>query len=186
MPTRPPTVTSEKTVDAVLAKARRRLVPIRRTFVQQGSQTAPKPGPLARLVRNGDERALDLYLLVRALSTAAPFDAIRPAGMWARALNLRGPSAAAAVSRTWRRLEDYHLISRSRSGSMTSIRPLLEDGSGAGDEVPVGRRDVYFRLPAEYWTSDDRWYMKLDLAAKAMLLISLSLKGGFVLPYDRV
>lgn len=162
-------------------------MPIRRTFIQQGTQSAPKPGPLARIVRNGDERGLDLYLLMRAMATGAPFDAIRPAGMWARALNLRGPSAEAAISRTWRRLEqDYRLITRRRSGSMVSIRPLLEDGSGAPYEVPEGRRDVYLRLPAEYWSGEARWYMKLDLPAKALLLISLSLSPGFPLPYDRV
>jgi hypothetical protein len=182
----PPVATSEETVDALMGKARRRLVPIRRVFVQQGTQRKPEPGPLSVIVRNHDERALDLYLLMRALASHEPYEANQPAPLWARCLALRGPSAAAAISRTWKRLEDdYRLISRKRSGELASITPLMEDGSGDPYAPPTRRDDIYLRVPVDYWTSPQRWYLRLELPAKAMLLIGLSLKPGFPLPYDK-
>src|SRR5437763_1603129 len=105
-----PTSSSHDTAVALVQQARRRLVPIRRTFVQQGTQRKPLVGPLARIVRKRDERALDLYLLMRALATADPYDATQHAEVWARALNLVGSSGVATVSRIWTRLVKYKLV----------------------------------------------------------------------------
>ena len=59
--------TPKDTVKALLESGNRLGggVPLRKTFVQQGSRTAPQPGPLASLVRNGDQRGLDTFLSSR-------------------------------------------------------------------------------------------------------------------------
>ncbi len=92
-------------------------VPIRRTFVQQGPQREPVPGPLHPLLRGHDERALDLFLLHRAAASSEPWDVVRDARMWARALGLPTPkdNGASAVSKAWARLEKHRLIQRART-----------------------------------------------------------------------
>ena len=178
------TVTAEDTVAAMLKKSKRRRLGLRRMFVQSGPQGRPVPGPLASFVRGHDELGLDLCLLMRAVASAPPYQANYDAAVWARALNLRGPSATATISRAWKRLEDARLIERGRVGRKARITALQEDGSGAPYAAPTGAtEDPYFQVPVAYWL--DGWYMKLGLAAKAMLLIALSLRDGFVLPTDR-
>ncbi|WP_158021538.1 hypothetical protein [Mycolicibacterium chubuense] len=96
---------------------------------------------------------------------------------------------AAVVSRTWRRLDQkYSLITRGKIGRKAVFTSLREDGSREDYTAPSGR-DVdnrYFQLPFDYWTDDQAWYRTLNLAAKAMLLISSTLKPGFILPGERV
>lgn len=48
-------------------------VNIRNSFVQGGDQKHPVPGPLHKMVRAQDDRALDLFLLHRALVSAEPW-----------------------------------------------------------------------------------------------------------------
>ena len=91
------------------------------------------------------------------------------------------------MSKTWRRLEGLRLIERKRAGRLANVTLLREDGSGDAYVPPgaEGTRDPYFTLPFAYWTADDEWHRKLDLAAKAMLLIALSLQDDFILPYEK-
>lgn len=106
MPKKPPTVTQAETIAAFLERSKRADVPIRKTFVQQGQGKVRDPGPIASLVSNHDERALDLYLLAHAAASADPFDIVLPADTWARALGMSATaSARSAVSKTFRRLE---------------------------------------------------------------------------------
>lgn len=191
-PTKLPPATGDETVDDLLRTSRRRTrsVPVRRSFVQQGTQGKPKPGPLAALLHAHDERGLDLFLLHRAMASAHPWDVTRDARVWARALGLPGDggSSVAAVSKTWRRLEKTHtLIRRERRGRLAKITALREDGSGNEYSFPTGtgRKEWYFRVPYSYWSASDRWYRNLSLPAKAVLLISLSLPTDFVLPTER-
>lgn len=183
----------DETVDDLLRKSGRstRSVPVRRVFVQQGAQRDPHPGPLAGLLRAHDERGLELFLLHRAIASADPWDVTRDARVWARALGLQQESdgGVAAVSKAWRRLDSNHaLVRRERRGRLAKITALREDGSGATYTYPTGSRrdEKYFRLPYEYWTAEARWYRTLTFRAKAMLLVSLSLPAGFVLPTRRV
>jgi len=65
---------------------------------------------------------------------------------------------------------------------------LREDGSGApyahpGEGSGSGKRDPYLQLPFAYWL--DGYYDRLQLPAKAMLLIALSLPRRFPLPAER-
>lgn len=118
---------------------------------------------------------------MRLLAIKEPYDATQPAAGWARALDLRGPSAEATVSRIWTRLVKYKLVTRRRAKNMASMIPLLEDGSG-DPFVRVAEHDRYLRLPVSYGSADVSLYRRLDLPAKAMLLIALSLPPGFYLP----
>jgi hypothetical protein len=160
-------------------------VPIRRTFVQGGPQQAPVPGPLAGFVTAHDEGALDLYLLVLALASHEPWRAELAGRVWGRALGLGEHKAAlATVSKTFRRLEDRGLIDRSRTGRRLSVALLREDSSGEAYAAP-NKPERWFRLPFAYWDPDLRWYEKLSLPGKAMLLVAASLRSPFYLPYEK-
>ena len=60
---------------------------------------------------------------------------------------------------------------------------MAEDASGVQYVHPSRAREAYFKLPYAYWL--DGWNVKLDLPAKAMLLIAMSLEDGFVLPVEK-
>ncbi len=191
-PPHPLAADQDETVDDLLRTSARttQTVPLRRVFLQQGAQRKPRPGPLAALLRAHDERALDLFLLHRAMASAEPWDVTRDARVWARALGLHRDTDAgvAAVSKTWRRLEESHtLVCRDRRGRLAKITALREDGLGKSYTSPNGskRSERYFKLPYDYWTAQQRWYRVLPFHAKVMLLVSLSLPAGFVLPTQR-
>lgn len=181
--------TPRETVEALLESGNRLngKVPLRRVFVQQGSRGDPEPGPLASLVHNGDQRGLDLFLLLKAVASAPPFNSSRSAGVWARALRFTGKTAdEQTVSRIWRRLAGLRLVSRSRSGRLADIGLLREDGSGEVYVHPGTAGDPYLQLPVAYWLDEDeRWCSTLGLPAKAMLLVALSLRPGFLLPVEK-
>lgn len=190
MPKQPPVgheaVTREESVVALLKKSqRRRHVPIRRTFVQQGTRPEPQPGPLATFVRNRDGRGLDLYLLHRALATKEPYDTRVEAGAWARMVNLDPVRGVTVVSRAWARLVEMKLVTRRRSGRLAVVTSLREDGSGEPYTRPSGKDgDTYFQMPLGYWL--DGFDIQLSLRAKAMLLICLTLQEWSALPTERV
>lgn len=182
--TSPPVVTQQDTINELLKKSGRPSIPLRRTFVQRGRGSKLKPGPLADFVRKHDMRALDLYLLAVALASHEPFLAVQPSGVWARALGLRGSSRRAAVSRSWKRLEDLGLISRARKGRSAAVTLLREDGTGEPYTYLGSKGDPYFQVPLEYF--HDGWYAQMDLPSKAILLIALSLREEFYLPAEWV
>ena len=174
----PPTVTSGDTIRAILKRAGRRAVPIRRSFLQRENRERPSP-PLAEMVRRHDSRGLDLYLIVLAQASAGEFDVTHPAAVWARALGIEGENPRIAVSKAMGRLLAYELIKRDRVGRRAHIKLLREDGSGQAYEHPAESRDKYLQLPHGYW--EGAWHKELSLAAKAGLLIALSLPPEFFL-----
>jgi hypothetical protein len=185
-------IDQQSTVEALLHRSKRsgHAVPIRWTFVQRkDSRGRPQGGPLAGIVRCHDERSLDLYLLLRAVATAEPWNCAEDARIWARALGLvdqHGEHDIEAVSKAWRRLERHGLISRGRKGHRACVTVLLEDGTGTAYSPPTRTRgDNYLKLPFVYWTADKPWYRHLTLPEKALLLIALSLPKGFVLPHKK-
>lgn len=182
---KPAVASRNDTIAALLDRSNRDHVPVRTTFLQQGTGRRRTPGPLAALVSNRDERALDLYLLYRSVTSSGDYDVTLGAGVWARALGLSdSPSALSAVSKASRRLDRLKLIARSRDGSRAKITVLDESGTGDPYTHPGSARGQrYLKLPHAYWT--DAWDLKLNLAAKAVLLIALSLDDGFVLPAER-
>lgn len=181
----------QQTIEALLARSKRRsdAVPIRWTFVQQGVQREPRPGPLRALVHRGAERALELYLLLHAIASSPPWDATEDARIWARALGLYLPGGrrenAGAISKTWRQLEDLRLVRRERDGRLARVTLLREDGHGGDYEQPSGAADdPYLQLPYDYWR--EGWHLRLKLADKAMLLIASTQPAGFALAHERV
>lgn len=186
---RPSPLSQEATIRLLLERSKRpnRTVPIRRQFLQQGSSGAPAPGPLRSLVRRSQPRALDLYLLVSAVTSNGDFAVTEWATTWARSIgNHDERSGTIAVSRAWKALRDLKLIERKRGEAGKSvITKLREDGSGAPYTPPGGSGDPYFQLPFEFW--DHGLHESLSLPGKAMLLITLSLrKERFALPQDRM
>jgi hypothetical protein len=175
-----------------------RAVPIRRLFVQQGAQRRPRPGPLAEMVRRHDATALDLFLLAMAKATAPVESKVHGVDVHSVVLHnvvwgrLLGDVPASTVTRAWGRLEDdYGLVRRRRNGRLMDVLILSEDGSGDDYVRPRdgGAADSYLQVPFDYWLepvhgdADRRpWIDALTLPAKAMLLIGLSLKPGFILP----
>jgi hypothetical protein len=183
----PPPISRHETLTDLLTQAKRDSVPFRTTFVQQGKGKDTKPGPLASFVYKHDERALDTYLFAHALASAEPWNCDYPSSMWIRALGLaesaEPTSAQAATSKIMKRLEYRKLIKRQRVGRTSSVTLLSEDGSGNPYVHPAKAHDQYFQLPHAYWT--ERHYETLTLPAKAILLIALSLRPRFPLPYER-
>lgn len=152
--------------------------------MQQGSRRAPRPGPLAQLVRAGAHRTLQQYLLLLALATAKPYEVRRAAAVWHRALALpETANPSSVISKSWRRLADLELVEVRRAGRLSAPRLLREDGTGTPYVPPDGsEQNRYFDLPFEYWLGPDPWYRKLTMPETAMLLVALSLEEEFVLP----
>jgi hypothetical protein len=147
---RPLAPTRQETIEELLARSKRAAVPIRWTFVQQGTRKAPKPGPLAEFVHNRDERALDAWLLAHAAASAPPFNVDLPAVVWARMFGITGNDPCSAVSKVWKRLEDRGLIARDRVRRLASVTLLREDGYGHTYTHPGANsatREPYFKLP---------------------------------------
>jgi DNA-binding IscR family transcriptional regulator len=167
-------------VEHLITKSQRMRVPIRNTFVQKGTGSESTPGALSQLVRHHDELGLDLYLLILMAATKEPHDVVYPAGTWARSLAPHQAVSTVRVSKALARLEKLKLIKRRRSGRLTVITLLNEDGSGDPYTRPMMKGDFWLQVPVEYWHQG--WYRKLSFAAKAMLLIALHRGPGFTLP----
>jgi len=186
---KPAPLDRQERVELLLAQTRRRVVPIRRSFVQQGHGHKTRPGPLAKFLTTHDDRGLEAYLLLHAMAAAAPWNCRLPSDAWVSALGLADnatpSSARTAVSKIMGRLEKRKLITRVRSKRLSDIILLKEDGSGDPYERPLNDRaeDRWLQLPHGYWL--DGHYETLHLPAKVMLLIALSRPDGFPLPYDR-
>lgn len=180
------------TIELLLKQSKRRgeAVPVRRAFVQDTENAVAlvtKPGPLHKLVRH--EKALDLLLLLYMVTSGGDFGAVERAETWGRATGLtfqHDGSAGSTVSRLWNRLAKLNLVERGTKGRLAKVTKLLEDGSGDPYTVPSGaekgtRKDVYFRIPFEYWRNG--LHTRLDLAGKVVMLIGMSLRDpSFSLP----
>ncbi len=188
-----PLVTASETVDAIVATSKRLKgeFRLRQEFVQRWVEDRPQPGPLASLVSNGDRRGLLLYLLLVTKASAPPFDATLASTVWARALDVGGGvgTARSTISKTWGRLEELGLVQRERSGRLTNVRLLREDGSGVEYTSPGEVGDRYFRVPVALWSAGPdevrRWYQALSLPELAVTLIGRSLGDGFLLPQEK-
>jgi hypothetical protein len=186
---------------ALLKNSGRSFVPVRKTFVQAPRPVAANPslraGPLSDFVTRRDRRGLDAYLIILAATSFGGEDGddwttTHPIMVWARAfgttISAERSSAANAVSKILRRLEERRLIERSRSGRERKIKVglLREDGSGEPYTRPLGKvaTERYLRLSHAYWL--DSWCDRLTLPGLAMLLIALHEKEGFSLPTEHM
>jgi hypothetical protein len=190
-----------QTREAILRRANRTAVPLRRVFVQKPrslvTEDSPeRSGPLAWFVTTKNHRALHAYLFVLAATSsgggAAGWSTTHPIRVWARAFGTTETaeltSASNAVSKLLGKLEDRALISRQRRGRERVIQVTLKREDGLGDDYtrPDGKlaADRFLKLPHEFWL--DGWLDKLKLPGLAMLLVSLSEKHGFQMPTERM
>ena len=189
----PPPLSQQETIELLLERSGRPgHFPIRNSFLEIRRGKERRPGPFAALIARRDERALQLFLLVHAVTSSdkqsGAFDVTEWATTWARTLGLFAEaSGATAVSRVWKRLAADVLITR-RRGSLrrTNITVLSEDGSGDPYTAPSGAKsDPYFKVPFAYWTDEKAWYRTLSLPARAVLLIALSREPRFYLPHNQ-
>ncbi|MFJ5658657.1 hypothetical protein ACIQD5_35670 [Streptomyces microflavus] len=190
-------MTHKESIEYLLGRSQRQgnTFPIRREFIQarvEGRLGEPTtgPGPLSKLLRA--PHALELLLLVYAVTTGGDFGVTERSQLWARAAGiymLPDRNASVAVSRQWQHLEKLGLIKRRQHGRFKRIVKLRECGLGGGRlsvaySTPTGvKGDVYFRVPFAYWR--EGWHQKLDMPGKAVLLAAMSRRREtFTLPQD--
>ncbi len=164
---------------------RRKFVPLARGFLQKRTRGGG-PAPLSWFVGSHRHRTLELYLLAHALASVDPYDVAMAARTWAAALGLPDtPSSRVSISESWSWLEHHQLVRTSRDGRLRRI--WLLDDTGSGDPYlhgsDSGARPDYFKLPHTFWL--EGWNERLDLPAKSVLLIALSLRQAFSLPHER-
>jgi hypothetical protein len=105
----------------------------------------------------------------------APEAIAAPSAEWAKAIGLTpSPGTRSMISRSWRWLEDRGLVRTELRGKVLLVRPNNEDGTRREWSHPAENNEPYFRLPHAYW--DGGFAFDLSLAAKAMLLIALSIQ----------
>ncbi|MFF1900408.1 hypothetical protein [Streptomyces sp. NPDC058206] len=187
----------EESIEYLLRRSQRRYeeFPIRQEFVRTRFRTEygePTfgPGPLSKLLRA--PLALELLLLVYAVTTGGDFGVTERSQLWARAAGIYmrpDKGASVAVSRQWQHLEKLGLIDRVQHRRYKRIVKRRESGGRIGGlatpyTVPSGAaNDVYFRVPFAYWR--EGLHEKLGMPAKAVLLAAMSRrKETFTLPQD--
>lgn len=177
----PPEVTGRDTRTAMLERATRKHVPVRKDFVQAPPGGASRHGPLKEFVTKGDLRGLRAFLIVLACCSApnaktGVYDTTHDSAVWARLLdtNVAATEQAArtAAWRTLQRLQNRGLIrcTRRPGSTMISVALLREDGSGKEYTRPNGRTaaDRFVNIPNAFWT---RGYdEQIDVPGLAMLL----------------
>ncbi|WP_094211882.1 hypothetical protein [Streptomyces sp. 2R] len=189
-------MTQKESIEYLLGRSQRQgdTFPIRREFLQarvEGLFGEPTtgPGPLSDLLRA--PHALELLLLVYAVTTGGDFGVTERSQLWGRAAGfylLPDRKASVAVSRQWQHLEKLGLIERQQHGRFKRIIKRRECGlvgeSSVAYTAPTGAKgDVYFRVPFAYWR--EGWHQKLDMPGKAVLLAAMSRRREtFTLPQD--
>ncbi|MEU1434492.1 hypothetical protein ABZ438_10385 [Streptomyces sp. NPDC005786] len=190
-------MTQEESIEYLLGRSKRKGddFPIRREFVQartkgQFGDPMTGPGPLSKLLRT--PHALELLLLVHAVTTGGDYGVTERSQLWARAAGIymrADRNASVVVSRQWQHLEKLGLIERRQHGHLKRIVKRREDGLvgrkiSAPYTTPTGaKNDVYFRVPFAYWR--DGWHQKLEMPGKAVLLAAMSRRREtFTLPQD--
>lgn len=164
-------------------------VPVRRAFVQtlEPDKDGSRRGPMASLM--SDPATLDVYLLIHALaSSRAPYDARYQSAAWAIMAGFTISSELTGAKSRWSRaitkLSKLGLIRREGAGR--SVRYFLLHESGNGDPYTRPKTvddDRWFTVPYTYWL--DGWDQTLGAAEKLILMVALSSKPNFELPYYR-
>lgn len=173
--------TPDETLLDLLGRSRRNSVPIRRTFLQLAGGG---PGPAAAFIQERRPVALDLWLLLHAGASSAPWDVRQPAMSWARMLDMpETASSETTISRNWSWLEAHKLVRSQRDHRVRKMFLLQENGSGMEFERATGRERGFFKLPYAYFT--ERVHKQLRLAGKTTLLICLAQAPTFTLPTER-
>ncbi len=151
--------------------------------------TASGRGPLALFVGSRRTTALDLLVLAHALAPLADRGEITASSSeWSAAIGIADRRGARSqISRSWDWLTEQKFIESWQTRKLRTIKVLLEDGSGRPWVHPYTTNEPYFKLPNHLWQVG--LWQSLELPAKAMLLIAISLTEpdaeSFQLPIDR-
>jgi len=120
----------------------------------------------------------------RCRGTDLPTAATAARGLHLRAVRSAANSSSRANSASPgpARSATWSTATTSRRSTCTCCCALHEAGDGEPYAYP---QKEYFKLPFAYWTDEEAWYVSLSFAAKATLLVALSLRPPFVLPAER-
>jgi DNA-binding transcriptional regulator YhcF (GntR family) len=171
---RPPTPDESRT--ALLRRAKRGFVPVRKEFVQKrrGAVGEPRGSMLAEFVTNKQGRALDALLLVHGLYPVTRDEPLDTRA-WARVLSVGTRCTPNAASKAFSVLEEMRLIRREVNGRQTFITPLSETGDSSEWTRAGENKDEdgpgFFTIPHTYWTAG--LAEKLTMPGKAMFLVLL-------------
>lgn len=190
----PPKITGRETRAAMLQRAIRTQVPLRKTFIQAPPGSASRHGPLKEFVTNGDLRALRAFLMVVACCSKVNEDGwttTHDSMVWARLLDTdvaaTDQAARTGAWRTLRRLEDRGLVrcTRKRGSTKISVTLLREDGTGKDYTRPDGNTeaDRFINIPTTFWTKGH--VEDLDVPGLAMFLTVAREKPWSAFPAER-
>lgn len=178
-------ISQAATIDAILGFSNRTCLSMRRSFVQdRESRDQSAPTPLAALVRSGRRSTFDQYLMLLTWAGQAEPTLCLDSRVWVRILGLPSTDASRrTVSRNWKILSTLGLVSVRREGREISATPLCEDGSGRPYTHPDDDHEPSLQLHYAYWR--ERYYKRLAVPGKSVLLIALTLGDWFALPTRR-
>ncbi|GGW17623.1 hypothetical protein [Streptomyces globisporus] len=169
--------TGRDTRAAILTRAIRANVPLRKTFVQANKGADSRPGPLKDFVTGRDLRGLRAYLMIVAACSNGEkgWTTEHDSAVWARLMDVdKTATPQSARTGAWRalcRLADRKLIECSRSGTMIKVTLLREDGTGKAYDRPKGdtEENRFLQIPTTFWTQgrDE----KLSLPGLALFLV---------------
>ncbi|MFD4024142.1 hypothetical protein ACFWRV_11575 [Streptomyces sp. NPDC058576] len=162
---------------AILTRAIRANVPLRKTFVQANRGAKSRPGPLSDFVTGRDLRGLRAYLMIVAACSNGDngWSTTHDSAVWARLMDIHETaspqSARTGAWRALRRLKERNLIECSRVGTMIKVTLLREDGTGKAYDRPKGdtEENRFLQIPTTFWTQgrDER----LSLPGLALFLV---------------
>lgn len=185
------TATGRDTRTAVLTRAIRANVPLRKTFVQANKGAPSRHGPLKDFVNGRDLRGLKAYLLIVAACSNGDngWSTTHDSAVWARLMDIHetatDQSARTGAWRALRRLQARKLIECSRSGTMITVTLLREDGTGKPYDRPVGdtEENRFLQIPTTFWTQgrDEN----LDLPGLALFLVVAREKNWSSFPAEK-
>ncbi|WP_369217535.1 hypothetical protein [Streptomyces flavofungini] len=185
------TATGRDARTAVLTRAKRANVPLRKTFVQANKGAASRHGPLKDFVTGRDLRGLKAYLLIVAACSNGDngWSTTHDSAVWARLMDIHetatDQSARTGAWRTLRRLEARGLVTCGREGTMITVTLLREDGSGDDYDRPVGdtEENRFLQIPTTFWTlgRDEQ----LDLPGLALFLVVAREKNWSTFPAEK-
>ena len=128
-------------------------------------------GPLTSFLQDRRGRALDLYLLLAAVSAGGNDAVVFPSAVWARALGIDDiASPEVQISRNWSWLEREGFVATERQGRLRSVR-LVRGEPGLGGTGRV------FWLSNAYFLGN--YHNRVNLAGKVVLLAGLARGGRF-------
>ncbi|MGW2838342.1 hypothetical protein ACWCWD_11160 [Streptomyces sp. NPDC001493] len=155
-------MTGHETRTALLKRAVRSSVPLRKVFVQAPADRESRHGPLKDFVTGRDLRGLRAYLMIVAAcsneDSERGWSTTHDSAVWARLMDIQETASdQAARTGAWRvlrRLQERRLIACTREGTRITATLLREDASGRAYHRPLGESEEerFLQIPTSFWT----------------------------------